>query len=319
MQPIWQKEITYLKKVGPKRAEVLAKEAGIRTYLDLLHYYPRKYVDRSQQKRISDIHEEGEHVALVGKITRIEVKKTKRGRARLSASFTDGSGFLELTWFQGVKWLQSSLKKGEEIALFGRVSRYGGSFQISHPEIDKLNEENGKKHVLQIVPFYPSSEKLGRMGLDSRGFRTITRQMLEEAGNLIGENLSQAIIQANNLISHKAALQFLHYPASFAKLRQAQYRIKFEEFFFFQLLLARRRLKARHQNQAPPFTKIGEYFNTFFEEHMPFSLTEAQKRVLKEIRRDLALPAQMNRLVQGDVGSGKTMVAFMSMLIAKDN
>ncbi|MFK7923757.1 MAG: ATP-dependent DNA helicase RecG [Bacteroidia bacterium] len=319
MQPIWHKEITYLKKVGPKRAEVLAKEAGIRTYLDLLHYYPRKYVDRSQKKEISDIREDGEHVALVGKIIRIEVVKTKRGRGRLSATFTDGSGFLELTWFQGVKWLQASLKKGEEIALFGRVSRFGGTFQISHPEIDKINQENGQKNVLQIVPFYPSTEKLGRMGLDSRGFRTITHLMLAEAGGMIGENLSQSIQQANTLISHKAALQYLHYPASFTKLKQAQYRIKFEEFFFFQLLLARRRLKARHQNQAPSFTKIGEYFNAFFEEHMPFSLTGAQKRVLKEIRRDLAMPSQMNRLVQGDVGSGKTMVAFMSMLIARGN
>ncbi|MEL6841651.1 MAG: ATP-dependent DNA helicase RecG, partial [Bacteroidota bacterium] len=319
MQPVWQKEIMYLKKVGPKRAEVLAKEARIRTYYDLLHYYPRKYVDRSQRKRISDIQEEGEHVALVGKITRIEVVKTKRGRGRLSASFTDGSGFLQLTWFQGVKWLQSSLKKGEEIALFGRVSRFGGTFQITHPEIDKINPENGQKHVLQIVPFYPSTEKLSRVGLDSRGFRNLTYQLLEEAGNLIGENLSQSIQQQNTLISHKAALQFLHYPASFAKLKQAQYRLKFEEFFFFQLILARRRLKARHQNQAPPFTTIGQYFNTFFAEHMPFELTGAQKRVLKEIRRDLSMPVQMNRLVQGDVGSGKTMVAFMCMLIARDN
>ena len=179
MQSVWQKEITYLKKVGPKRAEVLAKEAGIRTYLDLLHYYPRKYVDRSQVKSIRDIQDEGEYVTLVGRITRTEVIKTQKGRGRLSATFTDGSGFLELTWFQGVKWIQSSLKVGDEIALFGRVSRYGGSFQISHPEIDHLTEDNGNKHVLQIVPFYPSSEKLGRVGLDSQGFCTITYQLLE--------------------------------------------------------------------------------------------------------------------------------------------
>jgi ATP-dependent DNA helicase RecG len=319
MQPLWDNDIMYLKKVGPKRAEVLRKEAGIATYRDLLHYYPRKYVDRSRVQKISDIQTDGEYVTLVGRITRMDLVKTKRGRGRLTATFTDGSGFLELNWFQGVKWVQSSLKANEEIALFGRVSRYGGMFQISHPEVDPLKKEDGSRHTLQIVPFYPSSEKLGRMGLDSRGFRNLTAQLLQEGKNLIAENLSADLKTRYQLLDRKEALSQLHYPGSFAKLEKARHRIKFEEFFFFQLMLARKRKNARTVNQAPPFPTIGEYFNTFFAQHMPFELTGAQKRVLKEIRRDLARAIQMNRLVQGDVGSGKTMVAFMSMLMALDN
>ncbi|MDX2248369.1 MAG: ATP-dependent DNA helicase RecG [Bacteroidia bacterium] len=321
MYNVWEKDITYLKRVGPQRAEIFAKECNIRTYGELIHYYPRKYVDRTRISRISDIQGDETFVTLVGKITRTEVTKTRQGRGIMTATFTDGSGFLELNWFQGIKWIQKSLKIGEEIALFGRPSLFGSKLQISHPEIDYLKEEEGNnpKNVLKIVPFYPSSEKLSRMGMDSRGIRTIMGKLLEEAGDHITENLNNDLMRQCGLISHREALLNIHFPESWEKLEMAQRRLKFEEFFFFQLMLAGKRKDAKTHNFGNPFTQIGPYFNDFFQHHMPFDLTDAQKRVLKEVRRDLAQPIQMNRLIQGDVGSGKTMVAFMTMLMAKDN
>ncbi|RMG21479.1 MAG: ATP-dependent DNA helicase RecG [Bacteroidetes bacterium] len=318
MEPLWAKDITYLKRVGPQRAKALQQECGIYTYEDLLYYFPRKYVDRSRVSRIRDIRDES-YVTLVGKITHIELVRSRKGRGRLVADFTDGTGFLELNWFQGIKWIQKSLKVGEEIAIFGKPSRYGSKWQLSHPEIDRLRQEEGAKHTLNIVPFYPSTEKLSRLGLDARGFRAIMYHLLEEAGRLIPENLSPAIRSHYRLMDRPEAMRQIHFPDSYRHLQAAQRRLKFEEFFFFQLMLARRRTNTRIHHRSHPFTHIGRYFNDFFAHHLPFELTKAQKRVLKEIRKDLSQPVQMNRLVQGDVGSGKTMVAFMSMLMAKDN
>ena len=309
----------YLKKVGPKRAEALRECCQIKTYEDLLYYYPRKYVDRSRVVKISQLDGSDTSVSLVGKLSRLELVKTKRGKNRLAGTFTDGSGFLELTWFQGIKWIQQSLKVGEELAIFGRVSRYGGSLQMTHPEIDRLSQGQEARNSGQIVPFYASNEKLSRLGLDSRGIRTLVAQLLAETQAMVGEILSPDIIQAEGLMGRAMALQAIHFPSSFAQLRQAQDRLKFEEFFFFELMLALRRQHSIVHHQAPPFHQVGDYFHAFFSQHMPFELTGAQKRVLKEIRKDLGRPVQMNRLIQGDVGSGKTMVAFMSMLIAKDN
>jgi len=318
MEPLWAKDITYLKRVGPQRAKALQQECGIYTYEDLLYYFPRKYVDRSRVSRIRDMRDES-YVTLVGKITHIELVRSRKGRGRLVADFTDGTGFLELNWFQGIKWIQKSLKVGEEIAIFGKPSRYGSKWQLSHPEIDRLRQEEGAKHTLNIVPFYPSTEKLSRLGLDARGFRAIMYHLLEEAGRLIPENLSPAIRSHYRLMDRPEAMRQIHFPDSYRHLQAAQRRLKFEEFFFFQLMLARRRTNTRIHHRSHPFTHIGRYFNDFFAHHLPFELTKAQKRVLKEIRKDLSQPVQMNRLVQGDVGSGKTMVAFMSMLMAKDN
>ncbi len=318
MQSIWNNDITYLKRVGPARAKLLREECGICTYADLLHYYPRKYVDRSQVQRIAEIQEETGYITLVGHVRNIQVIQGHKGRGRLTAELHDGTGVLELNWFQGVRWIEKSLTEGEELAIFGKPTRYGARWSISHPEIDRLKDEH-TQNTLKIVPFYPSTEKLARVGLDSRGFRSILAVLLEECQSYIPENLSPSICQQNGLANRRDALVNIHFPQSFQALRSAINRIKFEEFFFFQLMLARRRQTARVQNRAPAFKEIGEYFNTFFEQHIPFELTGAQKRVLKEIRRDLARDIQMNRLVQGDVGSGKTMVAFMSMLMAKDN
>ncbi|GAB4419228.1 MAG: ATP-dependent DNA helicase RecG [Bacteroidia bacterium] len=318
MHAIWHKDIMYLKRVGPQRAALLASECRIRTYWDLLHYFPRKYVDRSRLLKVRDLGDADSYVSLVGRITHIHSNQTRNGRDLLTATFYDGTGQVDLLWFQGVKWIKKSLKVGEEIAIFGKPARYNGQWQITHPEMDTLGEEEGVRHVLTIVPFYPSTDKLGRLGLDSRGFRTLLYQLLEEAGSHIEEILSPAICDTFGLLDRPTALRNIHFPQNPELAEQARRRLKFEEFFFFQLLLARRR-STRATHASPPFTRIGTYFNTFFEQHMPFALTGAQKRVLKEIRRDLARPVQMSRLIQGDVGSGKTMVAFMTMLMARDN
>ncbi|MEO0899032.1 MAG: ATP-dependent DNA helicase RecG [Bacteroidota bacterium] len=318
MPDIWDKDIMYLKKVGPKRAEILHKECGIRTYRDLLNYFPRKYVDRSHVAKISELAGEDTFVTLVGRISRTSVIKTKRGKSILNATFADQSGELELTWFQGVKWIQNSLPIGEEVAIFGKATAYKGRWQITHPEIDRLRDD-GQKTAAQIVPHYPSGEKLQRMGLDSKGFRALTRGLLEEAGYALKENLPQHMLSTYQLMGRPEALRSIHFPENFQALMEAQRRVKFEELFYFQLLLAKRRDKNRSLNAANPFTEVGYHFLAFYNNHLPFELTGAQKKVLKEVRKDLGRPIQMNRLVQGDVGAGKTMVAFMTMLIAKDN
>lgn len=315
---IWQKEITYLKKVGPVRAEALGKELNIRTYGDLLHFYPRKYVNRSRVSKVAEITGQEGQIVLVGRITDTELVKGKKGRNRLKADFSDGSGVMELVWFQSIKWIQRTLKPGEEIAIYGKPSRYGGAWTITHPEIDFLQSEEGPKG-LGIIPSYSSNDKLGRVGLDSRGIRGIMFKLLEESHSYIQETLPESFQERYGLINRHDALTNIHYPKSYELMQAAQKRLKFEELFYFQLMLARRKKVRKNEREAPPFSQVGEHFMEFFENHMPFELTGAQKRVLKEIRKDLSLPVQMNRLVQGDVGSGKTMVAFMSMLIAKGN
>ncbi|WNJ20712.1 ATP-dependent DNA helicase RecG [Pontibacter sp. G13] len=319
MHQIWQKDITYLKRVGPQRAQLLKQEANIRTYGDLLVYFPRKYVDRSNVTKIRDIGGGDPHVTLVGKISGVSKNSSKRGRSVLQATFSDGSGTLGLTWFQGVRYVESSLPVGVEVALFGKVNRFNGKVQIVHPEIDRISPESGTKHVLKIIPFYPSSDKLTRIGLDARGFRSVMFGMLEEAHAHIEENLPEELLQTYRLMGRHDALTNIHFPQSFEHLKQARRRLKFEELFFFQLLMAHKRSNFRTEHAANPFPTIGPHFNDFYDQHMPFELTGAQKRVLKEIRADLKRPVQMNRLVQGDVGSGKTMVAFMTSLMAKDN
>ncbi len=320
MNNIWDKEITYLKGVGPKRALVLQQELGIFTYEQLLSYYPRKYVDRSNVSNIHNLTGSEHQVTLLGKITQISRVDSKRGRGRLTATFTDGSGFIELNWFQGIKWLEKSLKPHEEIAIFGKPTRYGGRLQISHPEIDYLTQQGDDQRFSQgITPYYPSNDKLHKVGLDSRGLRSIIRNLIIQNETLIEENLNTSICHEYKLFTHREAMINIHFPEDYEKLKQAIRRLKFEELFFFQLLLAKKRAHSKQSFASNPFTHIGAYFHTFYSQHLPFELTQAQKRVLKEIRKDLALPVQMNRLVQGDVGSGKTMVAFMSMLMAKDN
>ena len=287
MNTFWSTDITYLKKVGPVRAAALQKELGVYTFGDLLMFFPRKYVDRSKISKVSQLTGEEAYVTLVGRLTQVSKVEGRKGRGRLSATFTDGSGFLELNWFQGIKWLSKSLKTREELALFGKPTRYGTRLSMSHPELDYLNQEEGSHYSQGIVPYYPSTEKLARLGLDSRGLRTLMHILLEEGKAYLEENLSQEIQQAGKMIPRREAILNIHFPQSFALLQAAQRRLKFEELFFFQLLLARKRSSVKQKFAGPPFKTIGTYFHTFYREILPFELTDAQKRVLKEIRKDV--------------------------------
>jgi ATP-dependent DNA helicase RecG len=314
----WKQEITYLKKVGPKRAELLAKEAGINLFGDLLTYFPRKYVDRSQVHRIRDIRSEMAQVTLLGKITEIEETAGNKG-PRLNATFSDGSGTVDLVWFKSVKFVKESLKVGEEIVIFGSPRIFGRSIQIAHPEIEKGKSPEELLGSLKIIPLYNSTEKLKVGGLDSKGFRSIIGNMMEMGRDEISENLAPWILQKYGLPTRRNAFMQIHFPEDFAQLEKAQDRLKFEEFFFFQLIMAHRKLVEQPLRPSHPFLSVGKHFTEFYEKHIPFELTGAQKRVLREIRNDLKRPIQMNRLIQGDVGSGKTMVAFMTILLAIDN
>lgn len=314
----WNTDITYLKKVGPQRAQVLKTEANIHTNEDLLLYFPRKYVDKTHVMRLTEVTDNDKSVSLVGKLSKIEEVVGKNGKKRLTALFSDGTGVAELVWFQGISFIKTTLKPNEEVALFGKPMIHGNMVSFSHPELDFLKGESGDK-VLTIVPFYPSTEKLSRLGFDSKGFRVLMKGLFESGESLISETLSTTICNTFKLLSRREALKQIHFPESQEMLNQARRRIVFEEFFLFQLLLAGKRNVAKSANISPPFPRIGEYFNGYYREFLPFTLTNAQKKVLKEIRNDLARPIQMNRLIQGDVGSGKTMVAFLTMLMAKDN
>lgn len=315
---IWKTEITYLKKVGPKRAEALGKEAGIKTYADLLTYFPRKYLDRSKINRIRDIRFDTQHVILIGKIVEVDYQKGKRG-GRLVGTFTDGTGFIDLVWFKNLKWVRAHLPENEEVVLYGSPRIFGRTIQIAHPEIERGKNREELLENLGIMPVYHSTEKLKKVGLDAKGIRGLVENLLEIATVDIQETLNPWLCNKYGLLSRKEALKQIHFPENWEMLRKAEKRLKFEEFFFFQMVMAERKLVQQPKHQSHPFPNVGTYFNTFYKEHLPFELTGAQKRVLKEIRKDVAKPVQMNRLIQGDVGSGKTMVAFMSMLLALDN
>lgn len=314
----WKTDITYLKKVGPERAKLLASECGIQNYGDLLHFFPRKYVDRSKVYKIREITPALDDVTLVGRITDLEIKRGKKGKFMV-ADFTDGSGTIELTWYSRLDWIQKQVKPNVELVVFGNPRFFGRKITISHPELDQPVNGQPPPEKLSILPFYPSTEKLNKGGLHSKGMRVLVRQLLKISDFDLRENLSPDILSTYRLMGRKEALHNIHFPQSFEKLREARNRLKFEEFFFFQLMQAQKKLVQQPQHPSRPFPVVGKLFNTFFHEHLPFELTGAQKRVLKEIRRDLAQNYQMNRLVQGDVGCGKTMVAFMTILIALDN
>jgi len=310
--------IEYLKGVGPVKAEVLKKELGIFTNRDLLTYYPFRYVDRTKFYLIREINEDMPHVQLRGVIEKLEIIGEKQGK-RLSVLFRDNSGIIELVWFKAYNWMASKLKTGVEYIVFGKPSIFKGRFNIAHPEIELVSPEVlAQQSAFQSV--YNSSEKLKIKFLDSEGIRKIQRKLFEQLlPNHIEENLSAEIISDHKLISRYDALKQIHFPNNAQQLKQAENRIKFEELFYIQLRLLRLNKVRAHTIQGFVFSKVGKTFNDFFSNHLPFELTGAQKRVLKEIRTDMGSGRQMNRLMQGDVGSGKTLVALMSMLLAIDN
>ena len=312
-----QTPIDYLKGVGPNRADLLKKELGIHTFQDLLNLFPNRYLDRTQYYKIAQLQQTNAEVQIIGKITHIKTVEQKRGK-RLVATFMDETGTMELVWFRGQKWIRENLKLNVPNVIFGKTNYFNGSFSMPHPEMELLEaHEKSIRSVMQ--PVYPSTEKLANSGITNRVINALMQQLFLESKNAFAETLSKPLLEQLKLMPKNEALFNIHFPKSQAHLARAQYRLKFEELFYIQLQLIRKNLVHKSKIKGHTFDKIGHYFNTFFSEHLPFELTEAQKRVIKEIRNDLGSNAQMNRLLQGDVGSGKTIVALMSMLIALDN
>ena len=308
--------IEYLKGVGPKRAEIIKKELGIYTYEQLLSYYPFRYIDRSKVHQIKNINSSEIHVQLKGKITRISEAGEKRGK-RLIAQLQDATGSIELVWFKGIKWVKPKLSVGKEYTIFGKPSQFSNSYNLVHPEFEERQINQPIQASLQ--PVYSSTEKANSSGLNSKGIAKITKALLLQIAGHIPETLSHRVMNEMKLISKEKALREIHYPTSAENLKQAIYRLKFEEFFFLQLRLLKQKVVQEQKLKGFVFETIGESFNTFYNTKLPFELTNAQKRVVKEIRHDMGTGKHMNRLLQGDVGSGKTLVGLLSMLIAKDN
>jgi ATP-dependent DNA helicase RecG len=308
--------IEYLKTIGPQRAEALKKEAGIFVYGDLLTYYPFRYVDKTQFHLISEISEELPAVQLRGRIESLEVIG-QRQAARLVVRFADKTGAIELVWFKAINWMAGKLQTGKEYIVYGKVTGYRGRYNMAHPEIEEAAEA-GERSAFQ--PVYSSTEKLKSRGLDSEGFRRAVAHLFTQLKSAdIPETQADEVRDRYKLISKPQALKLIHFPQKNDDLKAAVYRIKFDELFFIQLRLLRLNKVRAINIKGFVFGKVGEAFNDFFVNHLPFQLTGAQKRVLREIRTDLGSGRQMNRLLQGDVGSGKTLVALMSMLLAIDN
>ena len=309
--------IDFLKGVGPAKADLLKKELRIFTYRDLITYYPFRYVDKSKIFKVSDLNADLPFIQLKGEVIKFE--SIGKGRAkRLVAHFKDDTGVIKLIWFKGTTWIRSSIKLNTEYLVFGKPTSFKNTFSLVHPELDLWEDYNKKAHVgLQGV--YHSSEKLSAKGLNSRGILKLIKNLIPLLKNDIKETLSLKILTQLNLPTKEDSLINIHIPKNNNDFIRAQKRLKFEEFFFLQLHLLKLKLIRTKRLKGYPFPKIDTHFNNFYNNHIPFELTGAQKRVLKEIRRDVQSEAQMNRLLQGDVGSGKTLVAFLSMLIAVDN
>jgi ATP-dependent DNA helicase RecG len=309
--------IDFLKGVGPAKADLLKKELRIFTYRDLITYYPFRYVDKSKIFKVYDLNADLPFIQLKGEVIKFET--IGKGRAkRLVAHFKDDTGVIKLIWFKGITWIRSSIKLNTEYLVFGKPTCFKNTFSLVHPELDLWEDYNKKAHVgLQGV--YHSSEKLSAKGLNSRGILKLLKNLIPLLKNDIKETLSLKILTQLNLPTKEDSLINIHIPKNNNDFIRAQKRLKFEEFFFLQLHLLKLKLIRTKRLKGYPFPKIDTHFNNFYNNHIPFELTGAQKRVLKEIRRDVQSEAQMNRLLQGDVGSGKTLVAFLSMLIAVDN
>ena len=312
-----QTPIAYLKGVGPTRAQTLSSELNINNFEDLLQFYPNRYLDKTQYYKINQLADSGADVQVVGKIIAVKTIGQKKGK-RLEASFMDETGEMKLVWFRSHKWIRENLRLHEPYVIFGRVNRYGSMFSMPHPEMELLQEhERGLKISMQ--PIYPSTEKLQAKGITNRMVSKMVQQLFLETKADFNETLSPTLISELKLIHKADALLNIHFPKSQDLLAKARFRLKFEELFFIQLQLLLKKAVRKRKIKGLTFDKVGDAFNTFFNEHLPFELTKAQKRVIKEIRNDMGSSTQMNRLLQGDVGSGKTIVALMCMLLAIDN
>ena len=309
-------DIKYLPGVGPQRAVTLNKELGIYTLHDLLYYFPYKYVDRSRIYSIREIDGTMSYIQLKGEIRSFELAGEGRQR-RLIAHFTDGTGFVDLVWFQGIKFLTGKYKVHQEYIVFGRPTVFNGRINIAHPDVDLVTEV--RMDAMGLRPYYNTTEKMKRSFLNSNAIEKLMGTLVQQLHEPLPETLSSEILTEHHLMPLTEALVNIHFPGNADLLRKAQYRLKFEELFYVQLNILRYASDRLRKYRGYIFRRIGDVFNTFYTRNLPFELTGAQKRVLKEIRHDLGSGRQMNRLLQGDVGSGKTLVALMSMLIALDN
>ena len=312
-----QTPIDYLKGVGPHRADLLRKELGIQTYQDLLNFFPYRYIDRTRFYQIKDLQRHSAEVQLVGEITEIKEVAQKRGK-RLVAKFRDETGTMELVWFRGQKWIKNQLKLHVPYIIFGKTNWYNNSFSMPHPEME-LKPKNKKELKTGMKALYSSTEKLNNSGITNKVMTGMIQHLFLELKELLFETLPEYLINKEALLTKDKALLNIHFPKTTDLLARAQFRLKFEELFYIQLQLILKNLIHKSKIKGQLFETVGDHFNAFYKSHLPFKLTNAQKRVLKEIRADMGTGAQMNRLLQGDVGSGKTIVGFMSMLMAIDN
>ena len=317
MSSILDQDIMYLSGVGPRRKEILSKELNIRTFGDLLQYYPYKYVDRSRIYTIAELRGDMPFVQIKGRILSFEEFAMGARKKRVVAHFSDDTGVVDLVWFQGSQYVYNQYKVGTEYIVFGKPGFFSGRYQFAHPDIDKV--EDLKLSEMGMQPYYITTERMKKTGLMSRAIEKLTKGMLERMAVPLTETLPPFIISSLHLISRDAAFRQIHYPQNTDALQRAQVRLKFEELFYVQLNILRYASHHRRKYKGYHFAKVGQHFNFFYKNNLQFELTGAQKRVMHEIRNDMDSGRQMNRLLQGDVGSGKTLVALMSMLIAVDN
>ncbi|MGB3868372.1 MAG: ATP-dependent DNA helicase RecG [Flavobacteriales bacterium] len=317
MQQVLDTPIEYLKGVGPQRGELMRKELGVGTFGDLLLNYPFRYVDRTHFNTVSGITEEATPVQLRGILKGVRMVGEKQAR-RLTAKLEDGTGSIELVWFRGLRWLQPILKDGVEYIVYGKPSLFRDQFNLAHPEIEPATTwDQGAATPLQ--PVYSTTEKASAKGLNSRGIGKLVQVMLPQLKGALPETLSSTLVEQLGGINREEAVMEAHFPQDKHRLDLAIRRLKFEELFFIQLQLLKQKLLMQEAVKGNVFSRVGEHFNSFYTDHLPFELTDAQKRVVKEIRKDMGTGRQMNRLLQGDVGSGKTLVALLSILLALDN
>ena len=316
MDPL-QTSIEYLKGIGPSRAALLKEELGIKTYQDLLHFFPNRYIDRSTFYAINNLPKNTSEVQIKGEIMGFKTFPQKRGK-RLVAQFTDGTSQIEMVWFRGHKWIQEQLKRGVSYVAFGRLSWYGNKASMVHPELTP-EQEYEKSYLSALHPVYPSTEKLSNKGVSQKVMKKAVEQLLTQSAVSFSEGLPKYILDDLKLISRKEALVQIHFPTNQHNLSRAQMRLKFEELFFIQMQLMQKNRMHKQKIKGYAFAQVGHLFHDFYKNHLSFQLTKAQQRVVKEIRNDMGTGKQMNRLLQGDVGSGKTMVALLTMLIALDN
>lgn len=317
MSELAGQDIKFLSGVGPKRASILNQELSIYSMEDLLYHFPYKYIDRTKFYKISEVHSQLPYIQVKGEITGIDLIGEKN-QQRLVAYFTDGHGVMELVWFKGIKYIKDSLKPNTEYVVFGKPSEFNRKINVVHPELEEVEANKGKINA-SLQAFYLTTEKMKNSFLNSKAIHKLQENALKSVNGKIPETLTAQLIKKLGLINLHDALLQIHFPENTEILKKAQYRLKFEELFYIQLNILKMKMKRKVLYRGHQFASIGEYFNLFFKNNLPFELTEAQKRVIREIRKDVGSGKQMNRLLQGDVGSGKTLVGLMCMLMALDN